>query len=243
MVQVPRRTGVSGPTLIRLLARLTDADIPSSRQSLADRLSQWLNWTDAIALSTVLDGASPASATAVREFDSAESREVDRVRQFIMQAIDDDRPYSAPPTRAPLVAAATPEEPTYATYRQRYQTIQQSMETSIAKLRARLRSVLATQAPAMAKLAMVDAIMERSLSLHERRLLGTIPGMLEGHFERIRRAAQDAADDTAPAAQMPPAACPPWLAAFRTDMRSVLRAELDIRLQPIEGLLAALRAN
>ncbi len=32
-----------------------------------------------------------------------------------------------------------------------------------------------------------------------------------------------------------------WLAVFQNDMQSVLRAELDIRFQPVEGLLAALR--
>ncbi|KAE8755722.1 DUF3348 family protein, partial [Paraburkholderia madseniana] len=32
-----------------------------------------------------------------------------------------------------------------------------------------------------------------------------------------------------------------WLNTFRKDMQSVLLAELDVRLQPVEGLLAALR--
>lgn len=243
MVQVPRRAGVSGPTLVRLLARLIDADIPASRQPLAERLSQWLSWTDAIALSAVLDGAAPAPAAPPRAFDAAEAREVQRVRESIARAIDDDTPFTAPPIRVSR-AAATPApapaaaEPAYIIYRQRYQAIQQTMETSIAKLRARLRSLLATQTPAMARLAVVDAIMERSLSAHERRLLATIPGMLEGHFNRMRQAAEDATD-AAGAASAPHS----WVAAFRADMRSVLRAELDIRLQPIEGLLAALRAH
>jgi hypothetical protein len=34
-----------------------------------------------------------------------------------------------------------------------------------------------------------------------------------------------------------------WLDAFRKDMQSVLLAELDVRLQPVEGLLAALRTR
>ncbi|MBO1113615.1 DUF3348 domain-containing protein [Bordetella petrii] len=248
MVQAPRRTGVSGPTLIRLLARLTDADIPESRQSLADRLSLWLGWTDAIALSAVLDGGPPAVAPGARAEGSAEAREVERMRGALAQAIADDRPFTAARPRGPGAAQAAPAdaEPAYATYRQRYLAIQQNMETSIAKTRGRLRALLAAQAPAKARLAMVDAIMERSLSLHERRLLGTIPGMLEGHFERLRQAAQDAQEPGAQNAETPPpapAASAPWLAAFRADMRSVLRAELDIRLQPIEGLLAALRAH
>jgi hypothetical protein len=34
-----------------------------------------------------------------------------------------------------------------------------------------------------------------------------------------------------------------WLDVFRKDMQSVLLAELDVRLQPVEGLLAALRTR
>ena len=34
-----------------------------------------------------------------------------------------------------------------------------------------------------------------------------------------------------------------WLDAFREDMHAVLLAELDLRFQPVEGLLAALRAS
>jgi len=34
-----------------------------------------------------------------------------------------------------------------------------------------------------------------------------------------------------------------WLDVFRKDMQSVLLAELDVRFQPVEGLLAALRAS
>ncbi|MGE8634372.1 MAG: DUF3348 family protein, partial [Achromobacter piechaudii] len=54
--------------------------------------------------------------------------------------------------------------------------------------------------------------------------------------------------NTAPAntasATTPPAVTPgAWLDVFRKDMRSVLLAELDVRLQPVEGLLAALRAS
>ncbi|WP_029227051.1 DUF3348 family protein, partial [Burkholderia ubonensis] len=62
MVQAPQRTALSGPTLVRLLARLADADVPESRQTLADRLSQWLGWTDAISLSSALNGSPPAVA-------------------------------------------------------------------------------------------------------------------------------------------------------------------------------------
>ncbi|CAM4268784.1 hypothetical protein GCM10027287_08590 [Bordetella muralis] len=349
MVQVLRR-GVSGPTLIRLLARLTDADVSESRQPLSDRLSLWLGWTDAIALSTVLEGGPLAVTANPKSLDSAEMREYDRMRAALTYAIADEKAYTADvfvPTQrgAPRTAPVSPDEALleYTIYRKRYQTIQQAMETSIAKLRGSLRAVLAAQTPDRARLAMVDAILERSLSLQERRLLATVPGLLEKHFKRLRQAAQkaekeaqeraakaaeaetaasagpaadpvtnvaqadsvgssrsegtqsagepvpqtsasqasaakniassrfaaatattaEAAATTSPAVQpttraVPlantrytanrankPAApvVPLWLSTFRKDMRSVLLAELDIRLQPIEGLLAALRAS
>jgi hypothetical protein len=34
-----------------------------------------------------------------------------------------------------------------------------------------------------------------------------------------------------------------WLDVFRKDMQGVLLAELDIRFQPVEGLLEALRVS
>jgi hypothetical protein len=34
-----------------------------------------------------------------------------------------------------------------------------------------------------------------------------------------------------------------WLDVFRKDAQSVLLAELDLRFQPVEGLLAALRTR
>ncbi|HEX7936672.1 MAG TPA: DUF3348 family protein, partial [Paraburkholderia sp.] len=47
----------------------------------------------------------------------------------------------------------------------------------------------------------------------------------------------------AAAAAAQPSAPGAWLDVFRKDMQSVLLAELDVRLQPVEGLLAALRTR
>ena len=341
MVQEVSRRGVSGPTLIRLLARLTDADVSESRQPLSDRLSRWLGWTDAIALSTVLEGGPLAVTAGVKPLDSTEMREYERMRAALAYAIADEKAYTADvfiPTKRgakpPVPGSALEAAMDYKIYRQRYQTIQQAMETNIAKLRGSLRSLLAGQTPERARLAMVDAIVERSLSLQERQLLAIIPALLEKHFKRLRQQAEDAANATqsrqaetvsepastkpasgepddqsaGPETQLEPSAdraetghrspsaasaesvtlpgtgassaphgeapaakaalptravplantrfiatnraakpiapaLPLWLTTFRKDMRSVLLAELDIRLQPIEGLLAALRAS
>lgn len=303
MLQAPQRTGLSGPTLIRLLTRLTDADVQQSRQSLSDHLSQWLGWTDAIALSAALNTAPPVIAPGARMFSSAEERECVRVRTTLADAIASDTAATAAkrvspgaaPARTPakkLAAALAEDEFDYSSFRQRYLSLQHTMETSIGNLRSRLRGMVAARNGEWTRLAVVDAIMDRALLPKERALLGAIPKLLQTHFDRLRKAEETAlaqaaaeaqadaeaaalADATAepdagavasdveasggktPGVDTPaagatqarteaaaPAITPgAWLDTFRVDMRAVLLAELDVRLQPVEGLLAALRTS
>jgi hypothetical protein len=242
MVQAPKRATLSGPTLFRLLARLTDVDVFESRQLLSDRLSQWIHWTDAIALSTALNGNPTGVRSARRVLESAEAAECARVRTSLAKAIAGDDgfasagrrgPVQAPPQAVPIDTALE-----YAIFRQRHLSMQQTMETRIGDLRARLRLALAARTPAMARLAEVDGVMERALGARERSLLASIPTVLGGHFERLRQTAQTALADI-PATARDDA----WLDVFRKDRQSVLLAELDLRFQPVEALLAALRTR
>nr|WP_295383116.1 DUF3348 domain-containing protein [Pseudoxanthomonas sp.] len=251
MLEASQRAAVRGPTFIRLLARLTDADVPSPRQSLSDRLSQWIDWNHAVALSTALDSppsvdpfAEPAPATAMEE-DCA------RVRAALSRAIAEDPAFDPGARRGGARASDGAEEtpPEFLFFRQRYLALQQSMETGVGHLRSRLRDQLADRSAELARLAAVDAVMERALGRRERRLLAAAPTLLAPHFERLRLAAQGHCTDTsatspAPAsAEAAPRAPDAWLDAFRRDMRNLLLAELDVRLQPAEGLLAALRTH
>ncbi|WMY12055.1 DUF3348 domain-containing protein [Paraburkholderia phenoliruptrix] len=249
MLQAPQRTALSGPALVRLLARFADVDVSEPRQSLSDRLSQWLGWTDAIALSSALTGAPPAVPAGARSFGSAEEAECARVRASLVNTITGDSAFATSKRRGPAYREPPAVPVDYVVFRQRYQAMQQSMETAVGSLRGRLRALLAAKTPAMGRLAVLDAVMERALAERERSLFASLPALLAGHFERLRDAAQQAeaaapaADEGASAAAAVPAASGHWLDAFRQDMLSVLLAELDVRLQPVEGLLAALRTR
>ena len=94
MVQAPQRSSVRGPTFIRLLARLTDVDVSPSRQSLSDRLGQWLDWTHAVVLSTALDGKPSTMGSDVSIFGSAEENECTRVRTSLVTVITGDRAFA-----------------------------------------------------------------------------------------------------------------------------------------------------
>ncbi|MGS0891962.1 DUF3348 domain-containing protein [Burkholderia stagnalis] len=261
MVQAPPRPALSGPTLVRLLARLADADVAESRQTLSDRLSQWLGWTDAITLSSALNASPPGVAAGVRGHDA--ERDCARVRHDLAQAITSANRSRARrrPGEPPPPAADTAD---FADFRQRYLSLQQEMETAIGQLRGRLRVALAARSSGLARLATLDAIMERVLGARERGLLSGVPALLGTRFEKLRDAERQAlaeaesaaaaapsgaegaervADDGA-VADVPVGAAPvpgTWLDTFRDEMQSILLAELEVRFQTVDGLLAALR--
>jgi hypothetical protein len=246
MVQAPQRTAFSGPTLIRLLARLADVDVTESRQALSDRLSQWIHWTDAIALSTALNGNPPAVTPGAQAVGSAEEAECARVRSALANAIVGGSASAAKRHGSAQTSSHTApmdDAIDYPAFRQTYLSMQQTMETGIGNLRGRLRVKLAAKTPAMSRLVEVDVVMERSLSPRERSLLATVPGLLGGHFERLRKAERETLADTQVSENAPAITPGAWLNVFRKDMQSVLLAELDLRFQPVEGLLAALRTS
>lgn len=226
MAQVSGRTGFNGSALTRLLSRLSQADVREPRQVTAERLSQWFGWTDAISLSAALNGnsaASAASPSGARAGASAEESECNRVRAALASAIEQDSTFLPSPKGD---AAMDPTVPVaFSPFRQRYLARQQAMEAGVGPLRGKLRARLAGRSGAMARLAAVDVVMEQVLGAQERSLLAGVPALLETHFKRLRQAAPDA-----------------WLDRFRRDAREVLLAELDLRFQPVDGLLEALRA-
>ena len=242
----PGLAGLTGPALIRLLARIGAGPAPSGPPlSFAARLSHWLTWTDAIALSSALEpGAAavpayqPPSTTPAPPLSSAspEEKEAERVRTALAKSIARDEALTADQAFAPLPGrlrnAPQDDKPApleFAPYRQAYLARQQSVQTAIGALRGRVRSALALASQDLARLAAIDAVMEQVLAPREHQLLAAVPTLLERHFRRLREAADDAA------------ASGPWLETFCQDMRAVLLAELELRFQPVDGLLQAQR--
>lgn len=237
-----------------MLARLAEVDAPDTRQAFAERLSQWLGWTDAISLSAALKASASGSRSAAPARDAAagespQERECQRVRAALAKALADDPAPAARarPGRPPVRPDPSMDAPTdFASYRRRYFSRQQAMDAAIGPLRAQLRAALTQRSPELARLAAVDAVMEQALGERERTLLSVVPVLLEKRFEQLRLAAQaqaqaefDDSDPTVPPPVEPRAGA--WLETFRQDMHSVLDAELDLRWQPIAGLLDALQ--
>lgn len=217
MAQAALRPTVRGPTFIRLLARLAEVDVAAPGVSLPDHLGQWLDWKHALSLAAALDShpAAPADAATAPDDLIAECA---RARDTLLAAIDNE----------PLLAPGAPctDDTDYAPYRQVYLTRQRAMQATVGRLRGKLRDVLMAVSPEQTRLTEVDAVMEVALTPREHTALAKVPDLLAQRFARLQAGAQ-----------------PHWLDAFRREMQSVLRAELDLRFQPVDALLAALRTS
>ncbi|WP_017461761.1 DUF3348 family protein [Dyella ginsengisoli] len=217
MAQAALRPTVRGPTFIRLLARLAELDVAAPGSSLPEQLGQWLDWKHALSLAAALDSrpAVPEHAATVPDDLSAECT---RARETLLAALRHD----------PLLASGTPAagESDFAPYRQVCLARQRAAQATVGRLRGRLRDALMAASPEQARLAEVDAVMEVALTPREHSLLAKVPALLERRFESHRGAGQTHGLD-----------------AFRREMQSVLLAELDLRFQPVDALLAALRTH
>lgn len=105
-------------------------------------------------------------------------------------------------------------------FRRRHHRLQQAMEAALGPLRAQARSALQRAGqhhPALARLAALDAALAGALAPREQAQLALLPALLE----KLHARGGD---------------------SFRADMQRLLQAELELRLQPVAGLLDALRA-
>lgn len=209
---------LGGPDFLRLLARLSDGAMPASSPALTDRLGQWVDWSRAVALSGALDGRLPEPAEAAEALQDLLA-DCEHAQASLRASLNEDAEAERLLDLAEAAAA-----PDFASLRQRYRVLQQAIQTATGRLRGRLRDQLAQASPELARLAAIDAVMEQTLSPREHSLLATAPAVLGNRFERVHGQ-------------------PGWRASFRHDMRTLLLAELQLRLHPIQGLLAALRSH
>ncbi len=132
----------------------------------------------------------------------------------------------------------------YLPYQRFYALHQSEMDHRILALRAELRKLLSSRSSALAKLATLDTTMADTLADYSRRSLSLIPKLLAQHFFSLRdgHRQQLLASGTSDGAEQWLQEGG-WLAEFHQAMQSLLLAELALRLQPVQGLLAALETD
>lgn len=250
--QTAVRTSLTATALVRLLQELVTprTRAADSRAAFADGLVKWTGWADAIALSSALEHSPPSVPLASDAPDALEAAgAASGIDGDAQAAGSESLPAACERVRTQLAQSIARETAAagrsameshmgYTPFRQRYSARQQAMDLAVAALRDNVRSAAALHSPELARLAAVDAVLAQVLSAQERRLLHTVPTLLEKRYVQLRDA--HARPEAGAPGASPDSAAPAWVAQFRREMQAVLLAELDLRLQPVQGLLQAL---
>jgi len=250
MTRVSPRTHLHSSTLLRFLTSQGMVDASVDTGDVGQRLGDWLHFRHAIALQGFIGEvddpkATPAMPTA--RVDAAVLRQrFAQVRTALEQSITEGMAPAPgmPRIEQPTAELAHPIDPKTAFDPFRRYAIghQRQMDNIIRSLRAQLRGMLDKGTTPHKQLATLDAIFENVLLEREARLLGHIPTEFEKrfakalklHMKQLVTAAE--ADEPAPRSAV-------WLGPLYEDMRAALLAELDLRLQPVLGLIEALTPN
>ena len=250
------RSSFGSSTLVRLLGDWTPVQAEPSGLDVAERLSLWVNAFDAIRLQAAhqsianLRAAAPAQPRKARA--PALADDVQRVRSVLAKAIAQepgpvvDAGHTPADLRRLARGATKPEaaaaDAPYARWRQRHLELQRQMDLMLPPLREHVRNALAAQASArLRQHAALDAVMEQVLGAREQKLLPTVAERMERRFAQLlaahRQAVADSGQQDDPLSWRGPGG---WLEQFAREWRQLLAAELDMRLQPVTGLVEAL---
>jgi hypothetical protein len=208
------RSTLAPSRLVRLLGDAVPGDVESPGMDVAERLSLWLNAFDAIGLQAAqqqVRAIATAAAPARTGRPPDLAQDVERTRSVLAAAI----------ARDPLALDHAGPDDGYGPYQQRHAELQRQMEQMIGALRGHVRESLARRSRALRQLAALDAAMEQVLAAREQALLPTVPTLLKRRFAQLR--AQEGGAQ-----------------AFAREWREALLAELELRLAPVHGLVAAL---
>lgn len=229
-------------TLVRLLQDWAQVDGEPPRQDVAERLGQWLSAVDAVQLDGALQAIEAYPAQARQRGLPVAALDV----RALQAALRDARAELTDMLTAGASVTAEGAQALhmgYSPHHQRYLSLQKRMELAVAKLRGQVRQALSRGAVPLRQLAALDGILEQVLGAREQKLLTTVPVYLERRHTHwleahrlLRAASGQAGEHDAPEAWAQPGG---WLHSFRQDLRELLLAELQVRLQPIAGLIEA----
>lgn len=233
MTTRPSSTVPASRLMRQLNALGFDGEAPAQRQ-FADKLGRLVDLSQAFALSDALrslprqpfNAADTAPADLRGQFAAA--------RQAMITAIS--KSFAEPGAALPLPAVDAgllDKADGFDAYGRFYAIQQSELEHRCLKLRQQLRQQLASISPRLAQLATLDSLLGDTISPPMRRFYALVPRLLAQRFASLR----SNAGGSTPADWL---AADGWLTQFYHDMQALLLAELELRLQPMLGLLEAL---
>lgn len=250
MTRAPARTHLHSSALLRFLTSQGLVQADAQTGDVGERLGDWLHFRHAIALQAFIGEVDDPSAVAAQPTARVDAKVLRQrfaqARAALERAITEGLPPAPGLARLPMPEAELPQpidpKTAFDPFRRYCTGHQRQMESILRALRAQLRGMLDKGTTAHKHLATLDGIFENMLLERETRLLAQLPAEFEKrfvqhlrqHMKQLLAAAE--ADEPAPRSAL-------WLAPLCEDMRTALLAELDLRLQPLWGLIETLAPN
>jgi len=233
-----------------LLVELSDANLHGADYNLAERLSYMMGVAASLNLARSLkmlsNGVADYAAEPYALIESDVMSECQRMMSaitvsFVAQtnsSINDDQPSEAQLKVPSALGLRLDSLQTYEPYQRFYLAHQAEMALGLQALRVRIRKSLSGVSVELRQLAELDAVLDENLAGHTRKLFNVIPTLLGQRFHALLDKQGEITGDNDDELEqwLKPNG---WLAIFYHDMRELLLAEFDVRLQPILGLLEA----
>jgi hypothetical protein len=214
MTRALPRASLYSASLVRFLTE--NALLAPARQAedVGQKLGDWLDFRQAIALHGVLppDTASAAQAAPLPAHvqrmaliaPEALARHVDKVRAQLVESITQGAPAGSGLTRidmpAPVLDAPVEIKTAFEPYRRFVAAHQRQMDSTLRSLRAQLRLQLSKQGSAGQQLATLDTAFENILAEREAALLAKTSKLLEKRFVQALKAHMQVQAQAQPAA-------------------------------------------
>lgn len=233
--------------LLRFLVEKGLADDAACESDIGLELGSWLNVRQAIALQAIIGSADtpePFDPMTVPRVDKVVLRKrFDLVRQALKASIMTGEAPAPGLPRIDMPASDWGSPPgrhsTFDPWRHYLKSHQRQMESVLRGLRQQLRAMLETAGKSHQLLAKLDALFENVLLERESRLLSQTVTAFEQRFNKAQRKHQAAPAEACDIDSSSPYAHEN-LHSLADDLRNALLAELDLRLQPVLGLIEAL---
>ncbi len=246
MTQTSAPVSLNGSRLVRFLSDLDVADVEVSHKHFTERLSRLIDLADSVTLSSAHGKLADLDAVAMDsnfgQISDSLIAEYLRVRKSIVQFIIDSFVAGTGATWLKLPTAnakATADELlAYEPYQQFYLTHQREIAFKIKRLQTTTRGAISGTSAKLTQLAALDTALDETLTAHSRKLFSSVPLLMGKRFAYLYqqyKKSDQASDDPQQWLQ-----ADAWLGQFYTELQDLLFAELEIRLQPVLGLIEAL---
>ncbi len=253
MTQAPAYFSYESSRLVNFLSSLAVSDAKVSHKNFADKLGRLIDLSDSFALSETLRGLpridyepNTAATTEIITEEFLKAR-AEMVQSIIKSFVPDagTLPFNLPiPDADTMVDGKTAIEP----YLRLYTLHQSDMGYRVQKIRIRVREAISGRSSTLAQLAALDAALGDTLSVHTRKTFTVIPKLLGKRFQHLHNEHQQIRNEHQQTHASQEQDDNPelwvqtggWLDKFYKEMQGLLLAELELRLQPVVGLIEAL---